>query len=119
MPIRALGSRGPITATLNSFYLNPGNWTAVFDSSALAVHISYYEIYRISASGGPNGSTISIYVNNDLVSVSPAGQGSANAWQPPIPHELTLGDVVHVCWNSSSGSAPTATAFLRYDTLNG
>lgn len=115
MAYRGLGSR--FVEAVTTYSGNSGNWTAVFSPSVMGIHVSFFEIYRASFTGGPSGSTVRMYVNNDLISVSPAGQGAANAWNPPVPHELTPGDSVYFMWDKGTGSAPTANAFFRYDTF--
>ena len=117
MAYQGLGSRFVTATTTSGFSPNGNNWTAVLAPSDVNIHVPFFEIYRASFSGGPQGSTLSIYVDNDLISVSPAGQGAANAWQPPIAHELIPGNKIYFCWDKATGTAPTATAFFRYDPL--
>lgn len=117
MAYQGLGSRPTTATTTSGFAPNGSNWTAVLDSSDINIHVPFFEIYRASFMNGPAGSTISIYVDNDLVSVSPAGDGAANSWAPPIAHELTPGNKIYFCWDKATGVAPTATAFFRYDPL--
>ena len=117
MAYQGLGSRVATATTTSGFAPNGNNWTAVLSPSNVNIHVPFFEIYRASFLNGPAGSTISIYVDQDLISVSTAGQGASNSWQPPIPHELIPGNTIYFCWDKATGTAPIATGFFRYDPL--
>lgn len=100
------------TGTKPASGTNAGNWTVVFNPADMSVSLTDFECYRIVISGGPPGSTFTIYIGNRLYdSVFP---GDTNSWDPNNPMKLSNGDIVQFYWNTgTTGFQPTVWLYFQ------
>jgi hypothetical protein len=106
----------PCIATLQDpTNMNTGNWTAVLGPSQMHISHPSFELYHLTIKGGPVGSSLTWYVNNNFYDVTP--NGYLNSWDPNQPLELSPGDTLYFYWNASTGTAPIVTGFFRYSTF--
>lgn len=109
-----LGSRTAAGA-LDTTGLNKGNFTSFFPSSSLNVKMPNYEIYSMSVTGLSQVATVTVYVGSSVRSTAKLLGNSE--WDPSQPILLTYGEDVSICWDFGTGTAPSATVWLRYDPL--
>ena len=93
---------------------NAGNWTVVFDQAALAVNVSYYEVYHVVIAGAP-ASTMTWFVDNKQWETTTAGD--INSWDPNQPLLMGPGQTIYFYWSdpTTDNLPPTVTLWLRYD----
>lgn len=113
---RDLGPTQPLTATIDQTHRNPGNWTVVADPQTLNCKVAQAEVHQITIKGGPIGSAMSLYRNqqawNNIV------QGWDNNYDPVNPLYIRPGDSLFLFWNAPAAvwpRVPTVTIWLRYD----
>ena len=108
-----LGSRGPITAALDTTGLNPGNFTNLFDDNTLNAKLPYYEIYSITVTSLKVVATVTVYVNGQVRTTAKL-LGNAE-WDPNQAILMRDGDDLAIGWDFSTGTKPQVTVWLRYD----
>lgn len=111
----ALGSRGPVTAALDTTGLNQGNFTCPFTNDVLKARIPFYELYSITVTSLKVVATVTVFVNGQVRSTAKL-LGNAE-WDPNQPILLKDGDDVAIGWDFSTGTKPQVTVWLRYDPV--
>lgn len=112
----SLGSR-PVTGSLDTTGLNPGNLTCSFGPAIINVNVPYAEIYHMVVNDIPGGAQATIYLNYRFYGFCYPNVGSE--WNPSQPIYLNPSDELDFCWNIATGS-PMVTIYLRYDpAVNG
>ena len=107
-----LGSR-PVNGGADTTGLNKGNFTDYFSSQLLDAKVAYYEIYSITITGLAVVATITGYVNGQVRTTAKL-LGNAE-WDPSQPILMRDGDDLALAWDFGTGTAPSATVWLRYD----
>jgi hypothetical protein len=111
-----LGAR-PAVAEADTSGLNPGNWTALLDHSAIGVTTPVFELYHLfieSPTLVGQATTATVRLNRHSWDVTLIGQ--ANSWDPAQPLLMTPGDDLAVAFNVpiATTPAPVITAWFRY-----
>lgn len=109
-----LGSVPVVASLIDPTGRNTGKWTAVMDSGKMAIKHPYFQMYHLTLKDGPNGSTCQIWLNNNFYDITP--NGYLNSWDPNQPLEMQPGDNLYFYWSKATGTAPTVTAYFRYDS---
>lgn len=115
MTLVTLGSRGPVTGTIDRTGLNPGNWTIAFTPAIISVNVANFEIYKMIVSGASN-TTFNVYVDNKLWDVGI--YGTLNSWDPQQPLIMRPGQELDFAYSDAvtDNTPPVATIWIRYDT---
>lgn len=111
-----LGSRGPITGTLDNTGLNPGNWTAAFTPNIINVQLSQFEVYKIVVFCAKLALvTFDVYV--DVQKWDTGVYGNRNSWDPTQPLILRAGQSLNFNYSNptTDGTPPIVWIWMRYD----
>ena len=114
MPYIPLGSR-TVAGALDTTGLNKGKFTSFFPSAVLNANLPVFEAYAISVTGLSVVATVTVYVGPHVRTTAKI-LGNSN-WSSPQTILLTESDDLAVCWDFGTGTAPSATVWLRYDTV--
>lgn len=110
-----LGPR-TVAAGPDSTEQNPGNYTAVLDSTVLRITTPVFELYHLFIKAPGISSNIEVTLGLNLSSWDVTLTGQANGWDPAQPMLCIPGDVIYIFFGLSypQAQAPQVVGWFRY-----